>query len=110
MSRLGVRQDFHGVLYTNRTFRDLLRVTTLEVIEARRYGFLWRRRLSRLPGILSNWPPGVALINGLDAILERLFFPFCQNWSFVLIKGRASAGRSGCAGPSPTSGEGFAHS
>jgi SAM-dependent methyltransferase len=105
MSRLGVRQEFHTVLYTNRMFRDLLRVTTLEVIEARRYGFLWRQRLSRLPGVVSNWPPSVALINWLDAVLERLFTPFCQNWSFVLVKRPAAAGHSGRAGPSPTSDE-----
>ena len=93
MKRLGAREEFHPVLYTKRTFGDLLRATTFEVVEARRYGFLWRNRLSRLPGILSDAPPGVAFINWLDAVLERLFFPFCQNWGFVLVKPSGAAER-----------------
>ena len=72
MKRLGAREEFHPVLYTKRTFGDLLGATTFEVVEARRYGFLWRNRLSRLPGIISDAPPGVALINWLDSVLERL--------------------------------------
>ena len=72
MKRLGAREEFHPVLYTKRTFGDLLGATTFEVVEARRYGFLWRNRLSRLPGIIGDAPPGVALINWLDGILERL--------------------------------------
>ena len=93
MKRLGAREEFHPVLYTKRTFGDLLRATTFEVVEARRYGFLWRNRLSRLPGIISDAPPGVALINWLDGILERLFSPFCQNWGFVLVKPSGAAER-----------------
>ncbi len=91
MKRLGAREEFHPVLYTKRTFGDLLRATTFEVVEARRYGFLWRNRLSRLPEIISDTLPGVALINWLDSVLERLFSPFCQNWGFVLIKPSGAA-------------------
>jgi hypothetical protein len=57
-----------------------------ELVEARRYGFLWRNRLSGLPRIVSDAAAGVAVVNGLDTILERLFSTFCQNWSFVLVK------------------------
>jgi SAM-dependent methyltransferase len=86
MKRLGAREEFHPVLYTKRTFVDLLRATMFELVEARRYGFLWRNRLSGLPRIVSDAAAGVAVVNGLDTILERLFSTFCQNWSFVLVK------------------------
>ena len=85
MKRLGAREEFHPVLYTKRTFGDLLRATPFEVVEARRYGFLWRNRLSDLPRIVIDAPAGVALINGLDALLEQLFSQFCQNWCFVVL-------------------------
>ena len=74
------------MLYTKRTFGDLLRGTTLEVVGARRYGFLPRTCLSDLPGVISDAPAGVAFVNRLDAVLERLLTPFCQNWGFVLVK------------------------
>jgi SAM-dependent methyltransferase len=86
MTQLGVRKEFHPVLYTKRTFGDLLRGTTLEVVGAWRYGFLPRTCLSGLPGVISDAPAGVAFVNRLDAVLERLLTPFCQNWSFVLVK------------------------
>jgi SAM-dependent methyltransferase len=86
MRRLGAAVEAHPVLYTARTFHDLLRGTALEVVEARRYGFLPRTCLSDLPHVISNAPAGVAILNALDVLLERLLTPFCQNWSFVLVK------------------------
>lgn len=91
MRRLGSTIEAHPVLYTARTFGDLLRGTRLTVVEAGRYGFLPRTCLSDLPAVLSDAPAGVALLNGLDVVLERLFSPFCQNWGFVVVKRTAGA-------------------
>jgi hypothetical protein len=52
MKRLGAAEEFHPVLYTNRSFGD-----------------------------------------SIDAGLERLLAPFCQNWAFVLVKRPASTER-----------------
>lgn len=92
MRRFGARVEAHPVLYTARTFGDLLHDTRLAVVEARRYGFLPRTALSDLPNVLSDAPAGVAFLNALDVVLERLFSPLCQNWGFVLVK-RADAGK-----------------
>jgi SAM-dependent methyltransferase len=86
MRRFGSRVEAHPVLYTARTFGDLLHGTRLAVVEARRYGFLPRTSLSDLPNVVRDAPAGVAILNALDVVLERLFSPFCQNWSFVLVK------------------------
>jgi SAM-dependent methyltransferase len=93
LKRLGAAEEFHPVLYTNRSFGDLLRATTLEVVEAWRYSWLPRNRLSRLPAIMSESPGGVAIINSIDAGLERVLAPFCQNWAFVLVKRPAATER-----------------
>ena len=42
---------------------------------------------------MSEASAGVAIINGIDAGLERLLAPFCQNWAFVLIKRPAATER-----------------
>jgi len=91
LKRLGAADEFHPVLYTNRSFGDLLRATTFEVVEAWRYGWLPRNRLSRLPAFMSEASARVAIINSIDAGLERLLAPFCQNWAFVLVKRRPAA-------------------
>ena len=93
LKRLGAAEEFHPVLYTNRSFGDLLRATTFEVVEAWRYGWLPRNRLSRLPAVMSEASAGVAIINGIDAGLERVLAPFCQNWAFVLVKQPAETER-----------------
>ena len=93
LKRLGAAEEFHPVLYTNRTFGDLLRATTFEVVEAWRYGWLPRNRLSRLPAVMSEASAGVAIINGIDAGLERVLAPFSQNWAFVLVKRPAETER-----------------
>src|SRR5215510_14717408 len=36
---------------------------------------------------------GGAIINGIDAGLERFLAPFCQNWAFVLIERPAATER-----------------
>ena len=89
----GAAEEFHPVLYTSRSFGDLLQATTLEVVEAWRYSWLPRNHLSRLPAIMSQSPAGVAIINSIDAGLERVLAPFCQNWAFVLVKRPAATER-----------------
>jgi len=86
MRRLGSSVHGHSSLYTYRTFEQLLLKTTLQVVEARRYGFLPRNALNNLPRIIRDAPLAVAAINGLDDLLERILSPFCQNWGFVLVK------------------------
>ena len=86
LRRLGAAVDFHGALYTTRTFGDLLHATTFELVEARRYGWLPRNSLRRLPAVMSDASASVAIFNGLDTALEHLLAPFCQNWAFVLVK------------------------
>jgi Methyltransferase domain len=93
MKRLGAAEEFHPALYTNRSFGDLLRATTFEVVEAWRYSWLPRNRLNRLPGFMSGASTGVAVINSIDAGLERLLAPFCQNWAFVLVNRPAATER-----------------
>jgi len=93
LKRLGAAEEFHPVLYTSRSFGDLLQATTLEVVEAWRYSWLPRNHLSRLPAIMSQSPAGVAIINSIDAGLERVLAPFCQNWAFVLVKRPAATER-----------------
>jgi Methyltransferase domain len=93
MKRLGAAEEFHPVLYTNRSFGDLPRATTFEVVEAWRYSWLPRNRLNRLPGFMNGASTGVAVINSIDAGLERLLAPFCQNWAFVLVKRPAATER-----------------
>jgi SAM-dependent methyltransferase len=93
LKRLGASEESHPVLYTNRSFGDLLQATTFEIVEAWRYSWLPRNRLSRLPAFMSEASAGVAIINGIDAGLERLLAPFCQNWAFVLIKRPAATER-----------------
>jgi hypothetical protein len=86
LKRLGSAEEFHPVLYTSRWFGDLLRATTFEVVEAWRYSWLPRNRLGRLPAFMREASAGVAVINSIDAGLERALAPFCQNWAFVLRK------------------------
>jgi SAM-dependent methyltransferase len=86
LKRLGAAEEFHPVLYTSRSFADLLRATTFEIVEAWRYSWLPRNRLSRLPAFVSEASAGVAILNSIDAGLERALSPFCQNWAFVLRK------------------------
>ncbi len=71
LKRLGAAVDFHAGLYTNRSFGDLLEATTLEVVEAWRYGWLPRNCLNRVPAVMS----------------------VCQNWAFVLVKRPAATER-----------------
>src|SRR5262245_46253496 len=80
------KAGLQNLLYTSCSFGDLLRATTFEVVEAWRYGWLPRNRLSRLPAFMSEASAGVAIINSIDAGLERALTPFCQNWAFVLRK------------------------
>jgi len=42
---------------------------------------------------MSQSPAGVAIINSIDAGLERVLAPFCQNWAFVLVKRPAATER-----------------
>jgi len=75
------------------TFPSFSSGTAFEIVEAWRYSWLPRNRLSRLPAFMSETSTGVAIINGIDAGLERLLAPFCQNWAFVLIKRPAATER-----------------
>lgn len=93
LKRLGANMKAHPVLYTQRTFSDLLLGTALEVVEARRYGFLPRTALSDLPRMVRDAPGSVACLNGLDALLEQLLAPLCQNWGFVLVKSSRGTAR-----------------
>jgi SAM-dependent methyltransferase len=93
LKRLGAAVNFHAGLYTNRSFGDLLEATTLEVVEAWRYGWLPRNCLNRLPAVMSDASPSVAILNGLDAGLERVLAPLCQNWAFVMVKRPAAMER-----------------
>jgi len=59
LKRLGAAAEFHPVLYTNRSFGDLLQATTFEIVEAWRYSWLPPNRLSRLPAFMSDASAGV---------------------------------------------------
>jgi SAM-dependent methyltransferase len=84
--RVGQRKaqgEFHRHRFTGSDIRDLCREARLALVDSGRYGFLPRNSLNRLPARLRNAQFLTSVLNRSDAMLERLFAPFVQNYYFV---------------------------
>ncbi|MBI5711623.1 MAG: class I SAM-dependent methyltransferase [Candidatus Eisenbacteria bacterium] len=76
----------HVHRYGRADIEGLVRAAGLELVEARRYGFLPRNSLHRVPGPLREARWAADLWDALDAGLGALLSPLCQNWAFVARK------------------------
>jgi len=70
--------------------RDIVRISeeaNLNLLEVRRYGFLPRNELVRLPRMLRFSPGFAAFYDALDVALSLILSAFCQSYLFVAKKG-----------------------
>jgi SAM-dependent methyltransferase len=87
----------HSHYYSRESIVSLCQRAGFDIITLKRYGFLPRNILNRLPSVLNGSRAVCAIVDQVDAVLERLFSPFCQNWLFVAEK----RGRAGSIPPLP---------
>ena len=73
----------HAYRFTRDRIRRLLEEAGLELVEARRYGFLPRNIWHGAPAQLRNKPGTARAWDALDAVCEKLLAPLCQSYAVV---------------------------
>jgi SAM-dependent methyltransferase len=74
---------FHKYLFSAGDIRALASAAGFTVASCRRYGFLPRNSFNRLPPSMRSSRSLASTVNVADALLERFFSPFTQNFHFV---------------------------
>jgi SAM-dependent methyltransferase len=77
---------FHKFLYTPDDIERLCRGAEMQLLGTRRYAILPRNMFGRLPGFPRNSAAAAAVVNRIDAILERALPRFTTNNWFVARK------------------------
>jgi SAM-dependent methyltransferase len=79
-------KHYHEFRYGRADIEALARGAGMSLLEVARYGALPRNGLSRLPNSLGSAAWVADSWDALDALLERVSGPLCQNWRFVARK------------------------
>lgn len=79
-------KHYHEFRYTRSDIDTLARGAGLGLLEVARYGALPRNGLSRLPRSIKTSAWFADSWDALDALLETVAGPLCQNWRFVARK------------------------
>lgn len=83
LARLLPNHHYHSQTFTPREMYSLFDSTGLEILEAKRYGFLPRNIWGQIPSLLSDSSLTVRTWDLLDDILSALFRGICQNYQIV---------------------------
>ncbi len=82
----GTGENFHLFKYTRSQIERMWNSAGFDVVEMRRYGFMPRNQLRKLPAFLLRSRAFSILYNFFDASLMALFPVFCQNWYVIARK------------------------
>lgn len=86
-SRLtGTGENFHLFKYTGPQIKRMWAQAGFEVMEMKRYNFLPRNQLRKLPRFLLDSRVFMGSYNLLDDLLGALFPGLCQNWHVIARK------------------------